>query len=393
MLKTTIRNGLSDNIGTPAIIGQIRDGYAFSKDRALMVARTEVSHANNHGALAGYHDAKAQGIHVQKAWSTAQDEDVDEDVCSPNEDAGAIDLDDTFPSGDDAPPGHPNCFSGDTLVSASSRITGASKRWHQGEMVVVRAASGQELTGTVNHPVLSRRGWVALGSLAEGDSLVRCLSSQAVRIADHHEDGPTRIEEVARAALESRRMSSHKVPLTAKHFHGDATDGDVAIIAADRGLRSRDNAALSKHQKHSRLKRALRSLAAKLASFCDFAAVSLAMDGAARCSVGVNDLGGALLGRHLRPLDGLGGASVARGNAATIEPMGERLAADAKLARELLNGRAFEVALDQIVSVRRVDFSGHVYNLQTIAGHYNANGFVVHNCRCAIVPVVGDGDQ
>lgn len=109
LLRTTITNGLANNDGGDAIISAIEDGFAFSEERATTIARTEISAANNHGALAGYHEAKAQGVAMMKAWSTAQDELVDEDICQGNEDEGPIELDDTFQSGDDAPPGHPNC--------------------------------------------------------------------------------------------------------------------------------------------------------------------------------------------------------------------------------------------------------------------------------------------
>ena len=38
-----------------------------------------------------------------------------------------------------------------------------------------------------------------------------------------------------------------------------------------------------------------------------------------------------------------------------------------------------------VISVEEVDFSGHVYNLQTGSGCYSANAIVAHNCTCSIV--------
>lgn len=88
----------------------IADSYGFSRDRADMIARTETNIAQNKGSLQGY---KASGLVTFKQWVTA-DDDLVEPECEANGLAGAggdgvIPIDDDFPSGDDAPPAHPNC--------------------------------------------------------------------------------------------------------------------------------------------------------------------------------------------------------------------------------------------------------------------------------------------
>ena len=57
-------------------------------------------------AQESYQAAADAGVPVKKRWLAEADCC---DVCSKNAAAGPIDLDDTFPSGDDTPPGHPNC--------------------------------------------------------------------------------------------------------------------------------------------------------------------------------------------------------------------------------------------------------------------------------------------
>lgn len=108
-LRDTIASGLADNLGSQEIIERIAAGAGFSDARAALIATTEIAMANSQGALDGYRDARDSGVAVRKRWLTAGDDKVDEDVCLPNEEAGDIDLDEAFPSGDDAPPGHPNC--------------------------------------------------------------------------------------------------------------------------------------------------------------------------------------------------------------------------------------------------------------------------------------------
>ena len=105
-MRALIAKGLDDNIGTPAIADSIQEAYAFSADRADLIARTEVSTANEQGKMDGWREAQDAGVALQKSWLT-MGEACDE--CDGNEAQGAIDLDADFDSGDDAPPGHPNC--------------------------------------------------------------------------------------------------------------------------------------------------------------------------------------------------------------------------------------------------------------------------------------------
>jgi SPP1 gp7 family putative phage head morphogenesis protein len=87
----------------------IAQDTAFSDERAMTIARTESATADVQGNMAAYREARDQvGIVVLKEWITAGDDLVSED-CAANAEQGAIDLDDDFQSGANAPPDHPNC--------------------------------------------------------------------------------------------------------------------------------------------------------------------------------------------------------------------------------------------------------------------------------------------
>lgn len=106
-VKNIISNGLKDNIGRDAIIAQLEDAPAFSAERAEMVARTEIARANSQGELISYKAARDNlGLTITKSWMVA---DAPCEICEGNGDAGELELEADFPSGDDAPPGHPNC--------------------------------------------------------------------------------------------------------------------------------------------------------------------------------------------------------------------------------------------------------------------------------------------
>jgi SPP1 gp7 family putative phage head morphogenesis protein len=104
MLRDAIHEAIDEGIGADELADMIADSTGFSDYRAEMIARTETNRANNQGNLRAYKDAGVE----RKEWMTAGDDLVEED-CEDNEAVGAIGLDEDFPSGDDAPPAHPNC--------------------------------------------------------------------------------------------------------------------------------------------------------------------------------------------------------------------------------------------------------------------------------------------
>jgi SPP1 gp7 family putative phage head morphogenesis protein len=104
-LRGSVGDAISEGWSNDKLASVISDSYGFSKDRAMMIARTETSKASNKGAVIGY---AASGLVSLKQWLTAEDDLVEEE-CLENAAAGDIALDADFPSGDDAPPAHPNC--------------------------------------------------------------------------------------------------------------------------------------------------------------------------------------------------------------------------------------------------------------------------------------------
>lgn len=105
MLRSVTEQALDEGWSAKELANQIEDAHAFSEARAEMIARTELAKADVAGSMAGY---RASGIVAGKEWITAED-DLVSDECRECGDAGIIGLDDAFPSGEDAPPNHPNC--------------------------------------------------------------------------------------------------------------------------------------------------------------------------------------------------------------------------------------------------------------------------------------------
>ena len=102
MIRADVTKAIEEGWSNDKLAKALKDAYGFSGDRATMIARTETSIAQKAGAMEGY---RASGVVESKQWLTAEDDLVEED-CQENADAGVIALEDDFPNGDFP---HPNC--------------------------------------------------------------------------------------------------------------------------------------------------------------------------------------------------------------------------------------------------------------------------------------------
>jgi hypothetical protein len=107
MLRSSVAKALEEGPTVQDLRNEIIDSYAFSPERAEMIARTELAIAHSKGSVEGYKAAEGLGFHTMKEWLVSQDEPEDE--CMDNADQGPIEMDEAFVSGDFEPPAHPNC--------------------------------------------------------------------------------------------------------------------------------------------------------------------------------------------------------------------------------------------------------------------------------------------
>lgn len=103
-----------EGISAAAINSQV-ERYAkyLHNNRAFRIARTEISNSYNFGQLDSVKQARDAGWlpgDPQKEWIAGGSNPCD--ICLENEGAGAIPVDNTFPSGDESPTAHPSCQCG-----------------------------------------------------------------------------------------------------------------------------------------------------------------------------------------------------------------------------------------------------------------------------------------
>lgn len=335
-----------------------------------------------------------------------------------------------------------NCFPGDTLVSAVG-IQKAFWRWYDGPVVRIETQDGRFLTGTPNHPVLTDRRWVTLGSLDVGDHLVCQRSARhsprrlGLRAEPDVEHLPARIDEVASALAnvgQAQRVSGRAVD-----FHGDGRKTEVNVVWANRLLHVGVVPALLDELSEFGLANAevlpevaldsLRTSGCRVprprdaaATFVGKARKALSLlrsrsrmtnhhrfgpstDRGSSVAEAMPDDIAAYAVRFRERLDGFSSVVApqdlfvrkdestppsATGEPSLAEPSPFQSEIDAArreadFSSDVLYRIAGEVTLDEVRVVHTVPFSGWVYNLETTANWFIANGIVSHNCRCRAV--------
>ena len=301
------------------------------------------------------------------------------------------------------------CVVGETRVSSPSRVERGYARVYTGPLVIITTALGHELTGTPNHPVLTDEGWVALGSLREGQQVVSRLDAQWVASSDPHvDDEPAPIAEIVRTLALLPTSVAERIEGVRMDFHGDGTEGQIDVVLAGGEFEAWRAAAFDEPTlKDARLRRDLEwSL---LTGTCPIeqlrlarlsAAVESGHTGAESAHARAIGFGShpaqarVIAGRAELPVPAaLAIANVTQGltftGRAPHQSTASEFAFEARHAHadRKRNGRQSsltgQVTLDRIIDVRRTDAGRgrHVYNLQTASGYYFANSIVTHNCQ------------
>lgn len=105
LLRGYVRDAIDAGDSAQELATRIENSFAFSENRAITIARTEIAKADSEGAIAGW---KSTGLVKAKSWLTVGDDKVS-DPCRANEAKGVVDLEWDYGDGVKAPPQHPNC--------------------------------------------------------------------------------------------------------------------------------------------------------------------------------------------------------------------------------------------------------------------------------------------
>ena len=348
---------------------------SYSPVRAEMIAITETTRAAVEGELAVVSQVSAEsGIQFMPVWQTANDEIVREcPICWPRH---GKDITDGF-----FPPAHPRCLTGNTLVLAGGDVAAGSKRWYEGNTVIIETLENK-LTVTPNHPILTGSGWVAAGDIKEGDKIFGYFDSEWKSLTGiNNQQTVATVKDI----FSSLDVNGFRVPVSPPDFHNDGAGSKIAIIRSNSKVMNdaeeaniRDpfpkNDLISRYVVSKIPLTALGSCA-KLTERDNPVSCRM-MSGA--------DLVDALTRSHPAPLDALRFGLGSRPYTGIYDTSSKSTAADTALFSKEVFGFSGNISLQNVIKIRNKYFTGHVYNLQTETGLYVANGIITHNCRCGV---------
>jgi SPP1 gp7 family putative phage head morphogenesis protein len=103
LIRSTIEQAVQEGWSSQTLANALRDSYAFSRDRAVTIARTELAMAHSQGAMQGY---ITSNVVKGKKWILDPDPCV---ICISNAAQGEIPLLQAFQGGVMTTPQHPRC--------------------------------------------------------------------------------------------------------------------------------------------------------------------------------------------------------------------------------------------------------------------------------------------
>jgi len=405
--RAELVEGFSEGEGVSALRARIRDVTDLTARQAETLARTEVIAASNMGAQARI-DLMGDSAPPYRQWLSTMDNrtrpthraaDGQVQPRGTAFDVGGSAL--MVPGDPDGPAREVvNCLVGSTRVQWPG-LRAATARRYDGELFRIRFASGDELTGTPNHPILTVAGWRTLGALQVGDDCVRGVLRGELTGQPHEQDPPPEIAEVYELA--ALAGSPQRVAGAPVDFHGDGAYGHVDVVPVSGSLGVDVQAATPEQVDQFGLTVAHAAAAADRggdgACFRSWAPGAGWDEGAPPGRVGGLRQCQALGRPESIHTQLLGLTARANRKAKLLEAPDDDRSGDPEVGGHSRHGVALFVAPTQVVEVEVLPGGHEVYNLDTGAGWYIANNLVTGNCRCTVIftesadPLLAEGRQ
>lgn len=281
-----------------------------------------------------------------------------------------------------------NCFLPDTSVVGDFLVAIRSK--YIGRCVEIRTESGQVLRVTPNHPVLTVDGFTPADQLSKDSNLIRhriVVDGQPERLLSANEKNePTTVEQV----FESIRVFGHSLrcQLGTQDLHGESKSivGEIDVVFTDRKLLNKFKSSLGERFNEG-----------PLVSSDSGSALMAGLRPLLKAGVGITHSSTSDPRRlalpenepsvcfDTFPLQKLGIGSTSDLNAIFDEASAKNPSIESGFVRYLLERGPGLILLDKIVEIRDLDFSGHVYDLQSTSGLVVSNNLLTSNCRCVLI--------
>ena len=399
-IRDTLTQGVEAGEGAAQQAKRVQAVFGeASKVRAMRIARTETHTAANFGKSAGWAQT---GVVGGKVWLGAKDSRERETHLAAEGQEQPLNGNFKVGKGSGPAPGQIglpeediNCFPGETVVEG--RIVGGLKAFYSGGARELVTRRGYRLTVTPNHPILTPTGWVQARLLHEGMNLLSHREQLEGSLLDHKDDQhrpPTAKQVFQTLATDS----GIRLTMVKPHdLHGDAlrTDGEVDIVGANSKLVTEVGRGIQGGQHDQQVDLVAARWAGspteqgrRRTEFLDGLADAPTVSSPSPTTL---TLDRPAIQLESAPLQGLRCGPVADWHTTLGEASKQQRAAVPAFVTELLEASAGDIAPDELVEIRDIQFDGHVFDLQAVDGWILAQGICISNCRCTMNAVLTNG--
>lgn len=290
---------------------------------------------------------------------------------------------------------HPNCVLGDSVILAPDAEC-LTKSEYSGDIFKISTANGRGFSVTPNHIMLTARGWVRAKNLVKGDKVI--YYSAWDKVADisnpANNNGVPTIEQLFASLAESFSMFRRVMPAAAEDFKGDVIkDSEINIILIDSLLRNKADVSLLKFLSDFRFIETRESGKSVLNSDCTLAKLLVCLGLVADGIMSGSSIASVFFGSTLTHHQLVSLRLSSDYNMRLIRSAPNCGSRNSETLGKLVDTFSQIVQFDDIVDVKRCDFSGQVYDISSESTLYICNGFISSNCRCSTVIAKDDIDR
>lgn len=396
-IKRSLATAIAQGEGFQKTTKRIQKDLEKNANNARRIAVTEQGRIMNSARFEATERADNKGLQLTKTWiATIDDRTRDSHASLEGE---TVKFNETFSNGllypnDPAGPAEEviNCFLADTKIATNSKIINGYKHKYKGDLVTIETSSGIKLTATPNHPILTNKGWVAIGLIDKTYKVAKTSipNNWFSRINPYIECIDTTIGDIynsIKSIGHSKRVAGALVD-----FHGYIPDTDVEVVFLKGFLLNGIKTFFNKKIKDKLFKftdfmfRFLISFGfvKKFLSCCRFTASNLIRF---TCKTF------AFIKRSLLHTNIHRFASVSDMDIVIDKAFSDSTSTTIMKCGKFFDRNSIKILFDDVVNIEIDSVNTHVYNLHTknnifVASNSisekqdNVNGIIVHNCRC-----------
>jgi len=289
---------------------------------------------------------------------------------------------------EETPPIHPNCLLPGTKAESPGGFIAGLRAGYSGPAIELIFASGAQVSITPNHLFLTPYGFASAHLLRKGDNIFCCASPiGAVAVSPNDNRNPTSVYQIFNSLSMTNSMTTKTVPASSEYLHGDAgfVYGNIDIVGAYRFLRSTNKADPAKGAGASNLDGANVGMLG-FSGESDLLAVFKRLAFAADGIMGGRRTPSPFFLTRSGGRDSMAVADAPQGDVPQNEIAMDILVSDFKSLCQVTLQEAGLIKLTHIIDIRRFDFAGHVYDLQSPSSLYVANGIMSSNCEHNLNP-------